>query len=165
MGTSRAQYHLASDCRVHATCCHLTSTKWRSNAPPRNSTRRATYDEPTRAQVRVLLVKPWPPGRGGCERVKDRDSSEEIRMTIQDLHHINLCVGRTTERLTFTPGCWASGWFKRPSTFDDPTQLSSLLWRRAAAGPASALTFFEWRARQSGAPGIGGTHHFASTGA
>lgn len=83
-------------------------------------------------------------------------------MNIHGLHHITLVASdarRTTDFYTRVLGLRL---VKKTVNFDDPGSYH-LYFGTADADPGSLVTFFEWPTAPRGAPGIGGTHHFALT--
>lgn len=81
-------------------------------------------------------------------------------MAISGLHHITLvCAGaqRTTDFYTRTLGLRL---VKKTVNFDAPDSYH-LYFGDETGRPGTAITYFEWPNVARGAPGIGGTHHFA----
>ena len=81
-------------------------------------------------------------------------------MSILSLHHITIVcqsAQRTTDFYTRVLGLRL---VKKTVNFDAPTTYH-LYFGNERAEPASLVTFFEWPNASRGAPGIGGTHHFA----
>lgn len=81
-------------------------------------------------------------------------------MTITGLHHITL-VSRDAQRtLDFYTSVLGLRLVKQTVNFDDPGAYH-LYFGDQTGKPGTAVTFFEWKHAARGAPGIGGTHHFA----
>ncbi|NJN15940.1 MAG: glyoxalase [Oscillochloris sp.] len=81
-------------------------------------------------------------------------------MTILGLHHITLVSSNAQRTLDFYVGMLGLRLVKQTVNFDDPGAYH-LYFGDQTGSPGSAITFFEWPQAQQGAPGIGGTHHFA----
>ena len=81
-------------------------------------------------------------------------------MKILGLHHITLVTADVQRCVDFYTGTLGLRFVKKTVNFDDPSSYH-LYFGNEAAEPGSAITFFEWPHIGRGAPGIGGTHHFA----
>ena len=81
-------------------------------------------------------------------------------MKILGLHHITLVTADAQRCVDFYTGTLGLRLVKKTVNFDDPGSYH-LYFGNDAAEPGSAITFFEWPHVGRGAPGIGGTHHFA----
>jgi glyoxalase family protein len=81
-------------------------------------------------------------------------------MTVLGLHHITLVCSDAQRTIDFYTGVLGQRLVKKTVNFDDPTSYH-LYFGDELGRPGSAITFFEWPGAQRGAPGIGGTHHFA----
>lgn len=81
-------------------------------------------------------------------------------MTIQGLHHITLVCSNAQRTVTFYTNILGLRFVKKTVNFDDPTSYH-LYFGDDTGIPGSVITFFEWPGSPPGAPGIGGTHHFA----
>lgn len=81
-------------------------------------------------------------------------------MTILGLHHITLVTTHAKRCVDFYTRTLGLHLVKRTVNFDDPS-AHHLYFGDATGSPGSAITFFEWPRAARGAPGIGGTHHFA----
>src|SRR5262249_370192 len=114
----------------------------------------------------------WPNGRTGWRGRVLRGSAviaprqTELRkpggaqMTIQGLHHITLVCADAQRTIDFYTQVLGLRLVQQNLTFDDPGSYH-LYFGDATGRPGSAVTFFEWQGAARGAPGIGGTHHFA----
>jgi glyoxalase family protein len=83
-------------------------------------------------------------------------------MTIQGIHHITLGCADAQRTVDFYTRVLGLRFVKRTVNFDDPSTYH-LYFGDERGAPGSAVTFFEWPGVPKGAPGIGGTHHFALT--
>ena len=83
-------------------------------------------------------------------------------MEIKGLHHITLVTPDAQRCVDFYAGTLGLRLVKKTVNFDDPGSYH-LYFGNDAAEPGSIVTFFEWPHAGRGAPGIGGTHHFALT--
>lgn len=81
-------------------------------------------------------------------------------MTVLGLHHITLVSSNAQRTTDFYTRVLGQRLVKKTVNFDDPTSYH-LYFGDELGRPGSAITFFEWPGAQRGAPGIGGTHHFA----
>jgi glyoxalase family protein len=81
-------------------------------------------------------------------------------MSIRGLHHITLVCADAQRTVDFYTQVLGLRLVKQTVNFDDPTSYH-LYFGDATGRPGTAVTFFEWRGAARGAPGIGGTHHFA----
>jgi glyoxalase family protein len=81
-------------------------------------------------------------------------------MTILGLHHITLGCNDAQRTVDFYTRTLGYRFVKRTVNFDDPGTYH-LYFGDELGRPGTAITFFEWPAAPRGAPGIGGTHHFA----
>ncbi|HEY7020143.1 MAG TPA: VOC family protein [Ktedonobacterales bacterium] len=81
-------------------------------------------------------------------------------MTIQGLHHITLVCADAQRTIDFYTQVLGLRLVKQTVNFDDPGSYH-LYFGDATGRPGTAVTFFEWPGATHGAPGIGGTHHFA----
>lgn len=81
-------------------------------------------------------------------------------MTITGLHHITLICGDAQRTIDFYTELLGLHLVKKTVNFDDPGAYH-LYFGNETGSPGSAITFFEWKDAPRGAPGIGGTHHFA----
>jgi glyoxalase family protein len=81
-------------------------------------------------------------------------------MTIQGLHHISLVCANAQRTVDFYTQVLGLRLVKQTVNFDDPGSYH-LYFGDATGRPGTAVTFFEWPGAARGAPGIGGTHHFA----
>lgn len=81
---------------------------------------------------------------------------------IQGIHHITIVCGDAQRTIDFYTGMLGQRLVKKTVNFDDPGSYH-LYFGDAVGSPGSAITFFEWPGAPRGAPGIGGTHHFALT--
>lgn len=81
-------------------------------------------------------------------------------MKILGLHHITIVSSDAQRTVDFYTHMLGLRLVKQTVNFDDPTSYH-LYFGDETGKPGTAITFFEWRGAQKGAPGIGGTHHFA----
>lgn len=81
---------------------------------------------------------------------------------IQGLHHITLVCADAQRTVDFYTGVLGQRLVKQTVNFDDPGSYH-LYFGDEAGSPGSVITFFAWPGAPRGAPGIGGTHHFAFT--
>jgi glyoxalase family protein len=81
-------------------------------------------------------------------------------MSIQGLHHITLVCANAQRTVDFYTQVLGLRLVKQTVNFDDPGSYH-LYFGDATGRPGTAVTFFEWPGAARGAPGIGGTHHFA----
>lgn len=81
-------------------------------------------------------------------------------MTITGIHHITLVSADAQRTLDFYTRVLGMRLVKKTVNFDDPGSYH-LYFGGDAGHPGSMITFFEWSNLPQGAPGIGGTHHFA----
>jgi glyoxalase family protein len=81
-------------------------------------------------------------------------------MSILSLHHITIVCQSAQRTADFYTRVLGLRLVKRTVNFDAPTTYH-LYFGNERAEPASLVTFFEWPNATRGAPGIGGTHHFA----
>lgn len=81
-------------------------------------------------------------------------------MTILGLHHITLVCSDAQQTVDFYTRVLGLRFIKKTVNFDDPGSYH-LYFGNDNAEPGSAVTFFEWPRAPKGAPGLGGTHHFA----
>ncbi len=81
-------------------------------------------------------------------------------MTILGLHHITLVCSEAQRTVNFYTKMLGLRFVKRTVNFDDPGSYH-LYFGDETGRPGTAVTFFEWPHAPQGAPGIGGTHHFA----
>jgi glyoxalase family protein len=83
-------------------------------------------------------------------------------MSILGLHHITLVTNDAQRNIDFYAGVLGLRFVKKTVNFDDPGSYHLYFGDRTGK-PGTAITFFEWKDAPKGAPGIGGTHHFAMT--
>jgi glyoxalase family protein len=81
-------------------------------------------------------------------------------MSIQGLHHITLVCSEAQRTVDFYAKILGLRFVKKTVNFDDPGSYH-LYFGDETGRPGTAVTFFEWPGARHGAPGIGGTHHFA----
>src|SRR5262245_49329078 len=81
-------------------------------------------------------------------------------MSISGLHHITLVCSNAQRTVDFYTEVLGLRLIKRTVNFDDPGSYH-LYFGDQRGTPGSVVTFFEWPSAPRGAPGIGGTHHFA----
>lgn len=81
-------------------------------------------------------------------------------MSILSLHHITIVCQSAQRTADFYTRVLGLRLVKKTVNFDAPTTYH-LYFGNERAEPASLVTFFEWPNASRGAPGIGGTHHFA----
>ena len=79
---------------------------------------------------------------------------------IQGIHHISIICADAQRTIDFYTGVLGQRLVKKTVNFDDPGRYH-LYFGDAVGSPGSAITFFAWPGAARGAPGIGGTHHFA----
>src|SRR5690606_15968203 len=71
-----------------------------------------------------------------------------------------IVCGDAQRTVEFYTGVLGLRLVKQTVNFDDPGSYHLYFGDRTGAA-GSAITFFEWPHASKGAPGIGGTHHFA----
>lgn len=81
-------------------------------------------------------------------------------MSILGLHHITLVCKDAQRTVDFYTQVLGLRLVKKTVNFDDPGAYH-LYFGDEMGSPGSVVTFFEWPYAAQGAPGIGGTHHFA----
>jgi glyoxalase family protein len=81
-------------------------------------------------------------------------------MAITGLHHISLISQDAQRTVDFYTRVLGQRLVKQTVNFDDPGSYH-LYFGDASGSPGTAITFFELPNAPKGAPGIGGTHHFA----
>src|SRR3989337_4239025 len=81
-------------------------------------------------------------------------------MSILSLHHIAIVCQNAQRTADFYPRVLGLRLVKRTVNFDAPASYH-LYFGNERAEPGSLVTFFEWPNAAKGAPGIGGTHHYA----
>ncbi len=81
-------------------------------------------------------------------------------MTILGIHHITIGCADAQRTVDFYTKALGQRLVKRTVNFDDPATYH-LYFGDELGRPGTAITFFEWPNVPRGAPGIGGTHHFA----
>ena len=81
---------------------------------------------------------------------------------ITGLHHITLVSSDARRTADFYTRVLGLRLVKKTVNFDDPGSYH-LYFGDDTGSPGSAITYFEWPKAGRGAPGIGGTHHFALT--
>ena len=81
-------------------------------------------------------------------------------MSILGLHHITLVCSAAQRTVDFYTKILGLRLVKQTVNFDDPGSYH-LYFGDDTGKPGTAVTFFEWPHAPKGAPGIGGTHHFA----
>lgn len=81
-------------------------------------------------------------------------------MNILGLHHITLVCAEAQRTVDFYTKILGLRFVKKTVNFDDPGSYH-LYFGDETGRPGTAVTFFEWPHAPKGAPGIGGTHHFA----
>lgn len=81
-------------------------------------------------------------------------------MSILGLHHITLVCSQAQRTVDFYTKTLGLRLVKQTVNFDDPGSYH-LYFGDETGKPGTAVTFFEWPHAPKGAPGIGGTHHFA----
>ena len=79
---------------------------------------------------------------------------------IQGIHHITIVASDAARTIDFYTRVLGLRLVKQTVNFDDPTSYH-LYFGDDLGRPGTAVTFFEWRGAPQGAPGIGGTHHYA----
>lgn len=83
-------------------------------------------------------------------------------MSILGLHHITLVSSNAQRTTDFYTQVLGLRLIKQTVNFDDPTSYH-IYFGDETGRPGTAITYFEWPNAPKGAPGIGGTHHFALT--
>ena len=81
-------------------------------------------------------------------------------MSILSLHHITIVCASAQRTADFYTRVLGLRLVKKTVNFDAPSTYH-LYFGNENAEPSSLVTFFEWPNAARGAPGIGGTHHFA----
>jgi glyoxalase family protein len=81
-------------------------------------------------------------------------------MSILSLHHITIVCASAQRTADFYTRVLGLRLVKKTVNFDAPSTYH-LYFGNGDADPSSLVTFFEWPAASRGAPGIGGTHHYA----
>jgi len=81
-------------------------------------------------------------------------------MTILSLHHISIVCASAQRTVDFYTEVLGLRLVKQTVNFDAPSTYH-LYFGDDRATPGSLVTFFEWPDAARGAPGIGGTHHYA----
>ncbi|MBK8049497.1 MAG: VOC family protein [Anaerolineales bacterium] len=81
-------------------------------------------------------------------------------MGITGLHHITIVANDAQRNIDFYTGVLGMRLVKKTVNFDAPESYH-LYFGDETGRPGTAITFFEWPGAPKGAPGIGGTHHFA----
>jgi glyoxalase family protein len=76
------------------------------------------------------------------------------------LHHITIVCGDAQRTVNFYTGVLGLRLVKQTVNFDDPGSYHLYFGDRTGS-PGTAITFFEWKQAPKGAPGLGGTHHYA----
>ena len=84
----------------------------------------------------------------------------DATLSIQGIHHITLICANAQRTVDFYTRVLGQRLIKQTVNFDDPGSYH-LYFGDQAGAPGSVITFFEWPGAAPGAPGIGGTHHFA----
>ena len=79
---------------------------------------------------------------------------------ILGIHHITIVCLDARRTLDFYTRVLGLRLVKRTVNFDSPSTYH-LYFGDDTGSPGSLVTFFEWPRADKGAPGIGGTHHFA----
>ena len=79
---------------------------------------------------------------------------------IQGLHHITIVCRDAARTVDFYTRVLGLRLVKQTVNFDDPGSYH-LYFGDELGRPGTAITFFEWPGVAQGAPGIGGTHHYA----
>ena len=82
--------------------------------------------------------------------------------TITGLHHITIVSADARRTMAFYTRVLGLRLVKQTVNFDDPSSYH-LYFGDELGRPGTAITFFEWPGAPKGAPGVGGTHHFALT--
>jgi glyoxalase family protein len=80
--------------------------------------------------------------------------------SIQGIHHITLVCADAQRTVDFYTRVLGQRLIKQTVNFDDPGSYH-LYFGAHDGTPGTVITFFEWPGAAPGAPGIGGTHHFA----
>lgn len=91
---------------------------------------------------------------------KDARSAYISSMSITALHHITIVCSSAQRTADFYTRVLGLRLVKKTVNFDAPDTYH-LYFGNESADPGSLVTFFEWPNAARGAPGIGGTHHFA----
>jgi len=81
-------------------------------------------------------------------------------MSILSIHHITIVCQSAQRTADFYTRVLGLRLVKKTVNFDSPTTYH-LYFGNEKAEPSSLITFFEWPNAARGAPGIGGTHHYA----
>jgi glyoxalase family protein len=81
-------------------------------------------------------------------------------MSILGLHHISIVCSDAQRTVDFYTEVLGLRLVKKIVNFDAPSTYH-LYFGDDSATPGSLVTFFEWPGAPKGAPGIGGTHHYA----
>ncbi len=81
-------------------------------------------------------------------------------MGITGLHHITIVASNAQRTIDFYTQALGLRLVKLTVNFDAPESYH-LYFGDETGRPGTAVTFFEWPDAPRGAPGIGGTHHFA----
>jgi len=81
-------------------------------------------------------------------------------MSILSLHHITIVCSSAQRTVDFYTRVLGLRLVKKTVNFDAPNTYH-LYFGNEGAEPGSLVTFFEWPHASPGAPGIGGTHHYA----
>jgi glyoxalase family protein len=81
-------------------------------------------------------------------------------MSILGLHHITLVCSNAQRTVDFYTQVLGLRLVKQTVNFDDPGSYH-LYFGDETGRPGTAVTYFEWPTAPQGAPGIGGTHHYA----
>jgi len=79
---------------------------------------------------------------------------------IQRLHHITIVASDAARTVDFYTRVLGLRLVKQTVNFDDPGSYH-LYFGDELGRPGTAITFFEWPGAPKGAPGFGGTHHYA----
>ncbi len=82
--------------------------------------------------------------------------------SITGLHHITIVAADARRTVAFYTRVLGLRLVKQTVNFDDPGRYH-LYFGDELGRPGTAITFFEWLGAPKGAPGLGGTHHFALT--
>ena len=82
--------------------------------------------------------------------------------SIQGIHHITIVASDASRTVEFYTRVLGLRLVKQTVNFDDPGSYH-LYFGDELGRPGTAVTFFEWPGAAKGAPGIGGTHHYALT--
>ena len=81
-------------------------------------------------------------------------------MTILGLHHISIVTRDAQRMVDFYTQALGLRLVKQTVNFDAPNSYH-LYFGDTAARPGTLITYFEWPGAAAGAPGLGGTHHYA----